>query len=206
MSSTKRRGPTYKIENIVATINLNTELDLELLVDRLPMAEYNPDQFPGVILRLTKPIKVSVLIFRTGKMVCTGAKNEQELQMAVKHIVRLIQEAGIDAPLKPEVQIQNIVASGNLHAEVDLEQAALLLENSMYEPEQFPGLIYRMTSPKVVILIFGSGKIVCTGAKREQDVKEAIEKLYNKLKEIGVLYVEEEEEEGSLEDEEAAIQ
>ena len=203
MSSTRRRGPTYKIENIVATINLNTELDLELLVDRLPMAEYNPDQFPGVILRLTKPIKVSVLIFRTGKMVCTGAKNEQELQMAVKHIVRLIQEAGIDAPLKPEVQIQNIVASGNLHAEVDLEQAALLLENSMYEPEQFPGLIYRMTSPKVVILIFGSGKIVCTGAKREQDVKEAIEKLYNKLKEIGVLYIEEEE--GGLEDEEATI-
>ena len=205
MSSGRKRGPTYKIENIVATINLNTELDLELLVDRLPMAEYNPDQFPGVILRLTKPIKVSVLIFRTGKMVCTGAKNEQELQTAVKHIVRLIQEAGIDAPLKPEVQIQNIVASGNLHAEVDLEQAALLLENSMYEPEQFPGLIYRMTSPKVVILIFGSGKIVCTGAKREQDVKEAIEKLYNKLKEIGVLYVEEEEE-SDLENEEATVQ
>jgi transcription initiation factor TFIID TATA-box-binding protein len=83
------------------------------------------------------------------------------------------------------------VASGNLHAEVDLEQAVLMLENAMYEPEQFPGLIYRMSSPRVVILIFGSGKIVCTGAKSEKDVASAVQKLYNQLKELGVLYVEE---------------
>jgi transcription initiation factor TFIID TATA-box-binding protein len=184
------RGPTYRIENIVATVNLGVELDLEKLAERLMMAEYNPDQFPGLILRLTKP-RISALIFRTGKMVATGAKNEEDLKNAVKALVKLLRDHGAEVPFDPEVQIQNIVASGNLHAEVDLEQAVLMLENAMYEPEQFPGLIYRMSSPRVVILIFGSGKIVCTGAKSEKDVALAVQKLYNQLKELGVLYVEE---------------
>jgi transcription initiation factor TFIID TATA-box-binding protein len=184
------RGPTYRIENIVATVNLGVELDLEKLAERLMMAEYNPDQFPGLILRLTKP-RISALIFRTGKMVATGAKNEEDLKNAVKALVKLLRDHGAEVPFDPEVQIQNIVASGNLHAEVDLEQSVLMLENAMYEPEQFPGLIYRMSSPRVVILIFGSGKIVCTGAKSEKDVALAVQKLYNQLKELGVLYIEE---------------
>ncbi|MEZ0248762.1 MAG: TATA-box-binding protein [Thermoproteus sp.] len=190
MESSKRHGPAHKIENIVATVNLGVELDLEQLAERLPVAEYNPDQFPGLILRLTKP-RISALIFRTGKMVCTGAKNENDLKNAVHALVRLLNDHGANVPLSPEVQVQNIVASGSLNAEVDLEQAALLLENAMYEPEQFPGLIYRMMSPRVVMLIFGSGKIVCTGAKSEKDVAVAVQQLYDKLKEIGVLYVEE---------------
>ena len=190
MESSKRRGPSHKIENIVATVNLGVELDLEQLAEKLPVAEYNPDQFPGLILRLTKP-RISALIFRTGKMVCTGAKNENDLKNAVHALVKLLNDHGANVPLNPEVQVQNIVASGSLNAEVDLEQAALLLENAMYEPEQFPGLIYRMTNPRVVVLIFGSGKIVCTGAKSEKDVAVAVQQLYDKLKEIGVLYVEE---------------
>ncbi len=184
------KGPSFRIENIVATVSLGVELELEKLAERLTMAEYNPDQFPGLILRLAKP-RISALIFRTGKMVCTGAKNEIDLKNAVRALVKLLNDHGADVPLDPEVQIQNIVASGNLPAEVDLEQAVLMLENAMYEPEQFPGLIYRMTSPRVVLLIFGSGKIVCTGAKSERDVAEAVEKLYNQLRELGVLYVEE---------------
>lgn len=95
--------------------------------------------------------------------------------------------------------MQNIVASGNLHAEVDIERSALMLENSMYEPEQFPGLIYRMDDPKVVLLIFSSGKIVCTGAKKEQQVRDAVFKIHDILKDIGgALY----EEEGGKEEEE----
>jgi transcription initiation factor TFIID TATA-box-binding protein len=182
-------NPTYRIENIVATVNLGVDLDLDKLAERLPAAEYNPEQFPGLILRLQRP-KISALIFRTGKMVCTGAKSENELKRAVKELVRLLNEHGADVPLTPEIQVQNIVASGNLHAEVDIEKSALMLENSMYEPEQFPGLIYRMDDPKVVLLIFSSGKIVCTGAKKEVQVRDAVFKIHDVLKDIGALYEE----------------
>ncbi len=182
-------NPTYRIENIVATVNLGIDLDLDKLAERLPAAEYNPEQFPGLILRLQRP-KISALIFRTGKMVCTGAKSENELKRAVKELVRLLNEHGADVPITPEIQVQNIVASGNLHAEVDIEKSALMLENSMYEPEQFPGLIYRMDDPKVVLLIFSSGKIVCTGAKKEMQVKDAVFKIHDVLKDIGALYEE----------------
>ncbi len=118
-------NPTYRIENIVATVNLGVDLDLDKLAERLPpAAEYNPpEQFPGLILRLQRP-KISALIFRTGKMVCTGAKSENELKRAVKELVRLLNEHGADVPITPEIQVQNIVASGNLHAEVDIEKSA----------------------------------------------------------------------------------
>ncbi len=181
--------PSYRIENVVATVTLGVELDLESLAEKFPAAEYNPEQFPGLILRLQRP-KVSALIFRTGKMVCTGAKSEEELKRAVKVIVKTLSAHGVKVPRFPEIQVQNIVASGNLHAEVDIEKAAFLLENSMYEPEQFPGLIYRMTDPKVVLLIFSSGKVVCTGAKKESQVEEAIMKVYEILKSINALYEE----------------
>ncbi len=186
------KEPVYRIENIVATVNLGVDLDLERLAEVLPAAEYNPDQFPGLILRFQRP-KISALIFRTGKMVCTGAKSEEELKRAVKYLVKTLNQRGAQIQNDSDIQVQNIVASGNLHAEVNIEKAALLLENSMYEPEQFPGLIYRMNDPKVVILVFSSGKIVCTGAKKEADVAVAVRKLYDKLKEINALYVIEEE-------------
>ncbi|MFP3178536.1 MAG: TATA-box-binding protein [Thermocladium sp.] len=181
------KEPSYRIENIVATVNLGVDLNLEMLAEKLPAAEYNPEQFPGLILRLQKP-KISALIFRTGNMVCTGAKSEEELKRAIKGLIKILNEYGAEIPMNPDIQVQNIVASGNLHAEVDIERSALMLENSMYEPEQFPGLIYRMGDPKVVLLIFSSGKIVCTGAKRDLQVKEAIVKLYDKLKDVGALY------------------
>lgn len=142
------------------------------------------------MLRLNRP-KTATLIFSSGKMVCTGAKSESEVKKAVNSIIKLLKQHGIDIKNEPIVEIQNIVASANLKAGVDLERAAFLLENAMYEPEQFPGLIYRMREPKVVLLIFSSGKVVCTGAKREEEVKEAVDKIYNILKEHGVLLEEE---------------
>jgi len=120
-------------------------------------------------------------------MVCTGAKSESEVYKAVKNIIRLLKSHGTEIRNKPIIEIQNIVASANLKAGVDLEKAAYLLENAMYEPEQFPGLIYRMRQPRVVLLIFSSGKVVCTGARKEEEVKEAVNNIYKKLKEIGVL-------------------
>jgi transcription initiation factor TFIID TATA-box-binding protein len=120
-------------------------------------------------------------------MVCTGAKSEAEVHKAVRSIIKLLKQHGIDIRNEPIIEIQNIVASANLRAGVDLEKAAFLLENAMYEPEQFPGLIYRMKEPKVVLLIFSSGKVVCTGAKKEEEVREAVMKVYQLLKEYGVL-------------------
>lgn len=178
--------PTYRIENVVASVTLNQRLDLEKIAERVPNAEYSPEQFPGLVLRISKP-KTATLIFSSGKMVCTGAKSEREVHKAVRTIINILKKYGIDVRNEPIIEIQNIVASANLKALVDLERAAYLLENSMYEPEQFPGLIYRMDEPKVVLLIFSSGKVVCTGARKEEEVKRAVEKLYDKLDELGAL-------------------
>jgi len=186
--------PSIKIENIVATVSLDQPLDLIAIERSMPTVEYNPDQFPGLIFRLDSP-KVTALIFKSGKMVITGAKSTEELIKAVKKIVRTLYKKGIIITSRPKIQIQNIVASANLYREVNLEKAAFLLENNMYEPEQFPGLIYRMSDPQVVLLIFSSGKMVITGAKSEDEVEEAVRKIYKKLEELECLRKPLEEEE-----------
>ena len=178
--------PTANIENIVATVSLDQELDLRQIERVIITAEYNPEQFPGLVYRLEEP-RVTALIFKSGKMVVTGAKSTRDLIEAVKKIVRNLKRHGIPIHGRPKVQIQNIVASANLGICVDLEKAALALENSMYEPEQFPGLIHRMSEPRVVLLIFGSGKMVITGAKKEEEVYEAVNKIFEKLKRIGAI-------------------
>jgi len=178
--------PEVKIENIVATVIVGNELDLNLIETKIPEVDYNPDQFPGLVFRLEHP-KVTVLIFKSGKMVITGAKSVKQLVNVVKKILKTFKEKGIEIKGRPQIQIQNIVASANLKVHIDLETAAMELENSLYEPEQFPGLIYRMDSPRVVMLIFSSGKMVITGAKREDEVIEAIRKVAKKLKEVGAI-------------------
>ncbi|AEM39310.1 TATA-box binding family protein [Pyrolobus fumarii 1A] len=178
--------PSYRIENIVATVTLDQNLDLYAIETSIPNVEYNPEQFPGLVFRLEEP-KVTALIFKSGKMVVTGAKSTQQLIEAVKKIIRELKRHGIVIVGRPKVQIQNIVASANLNVCVDLEKAALTLENSMYEPEQFPGLIYRMQNPRVVLLIFSSGKMVITGAKREEEVKEAVYNIRDTLAKMRAL-------------------
>jgi transcription initiation factor TFIID TATA-box-binding protein len=175
-----------RIENIVATVIFEHQLDLDLIEQGVSNIEYNPDQFPGLILRLDSP-KVTALIFRSGKMVVTGAKRTSDLIKAVKKILRMFIKSGVTVSGKPRIQIQNIVASANLGMEVLLEKAAYLLENTMYEPEQFPGLIYRLTDPKVVLLIFSSGKMVITGAKSEEEVEKAVNYTYKTLLDLNCL-------------------
>ncbi|MEM0373166.1 MAG: TATA-box-binding protein [Sulfolobaceae archaeon] len=186
-------NPNITIENIVATVTLDQNLDLYAMERSVPNVEYDPDQFPGLIFRLESP-KVTSLIFKSGKMVVTGAKSTEELIKAVKRIIKTLKKHGIDIIGKPKIQIQNIVASANLHVNVNLDKAAFVLENNMYEPEQFPGLIYRMDDPKVVLLIFSSGKMVITGAKREEEVYTAVKKIFDKLLEIDCIRAIEEEE------------
>ena len=175
------------IENVVASATLKQKVDLNAVVKSYPGVEYRPEQFPGLVFRLKKP-KTATLIFNSGKMVCTGAKSEKEAKRAVMKIIRELKKGGIIIISKPELKIQNIVASASLGGTIDLERAAFELGKTMYEPEQFPGLIYRMDDPKVVILLFASGKLVCTGAKREQDVYEAVNKLHEILEEKNLIY------------------
>jgi transcription initiation factor TFIID TATA-box-binding protein len=169
--------PTISIENVVASATLNQKVDLNAVVKGYPGVEYRPEQFPGLVFRLKRP-KTATLIFSSGKMVCTGAKSEKEAKRAVMKVVKELKKGGIIIISKPELKIQNIVASANLSGMIDLEKAAYTLGRSMYEPEQFPGLIYRMETPKVVILLFASGKLVCTGAKKEEDVYVAVDQLH----------------------------
>ncbi|MDP7974896.1 MAG: TATA-box-binding protein [Thermoprotei archaeon] len=177
---------SIRIENVVASVSLGETIDLYQIARAIPGVDYDPKRFPGLLFRLSKP-KTATLIFSSGKMVCTGAKSSSGVYEAVDEIVRTLKEKGIEIKGKPEVFIQNVVASANLNSEVNLEKAGLKLDNVLYEPEQFSGLIYRMGEPKVVLLIFGSGKMVCTGARSEQDVYDAVKKIYGKLKEIDVL-------------------
>jgi len=178
-----------RIENVVASATLNQRVDLNAVVKGYPSVEYRPEQFPGLVFRLKRP-KTATLIFNSGKMVCTGAKSEKEARRAVMKVVKELKKSGIIIIGKPELKIQNIVASANLGGMIDLEKSAYDLGRTMYEPEQFPGLIYRMDEPKVVILLFASGKLVCTGAKHEEDVYEAVDKLHKKLEEEELIYYE----------------
>ena len=175
------------IENVVASATLKQKVDLNAVVKSYPGVEYRPEQFPGLVFRLKKP-KTATLIFNSGKMVCTGAKSEKEAKRAVMKVIKELKKGGIIIISKPELKIQNIVASASLGGTIDLERAAFELGKTMYEPEQFPGLIYRMDEPKVVILLFASGKLVCTGAKKEQDVYKAVNKLHEILEEKNLIY------------------
>jgi transcription initiation factor TFIID TATA-box-binding protein len=178
---------TINIENVVASATLNQKVDLSAVVKGYPGVEYRPEQFPGLVFRLKRP-KTATLIFNSGKMVCTGAKSEKEARRAVMKVIKELKKGGIIIISKPELKIQNIVASASLGGMIDLEKAAYTLGKTMYEPEQFPGLIYRMDEPKVVILLFASGKLVCTGAKKEQDVYAAVQKLHVLLEEKTLIF------------------
>ena len=177
------------IENVVASATLNQRIDLNAIVRVFPGVEYRPEQFPGLVYRLKKP-KTATLIFSSGKMVCTGAKSERQARKAVFKVVDELKRDGIVIMGKPEIMIQNIVASCGLGGRIDLEKAVYGLKKTMYEPEQFPGLIYRMDEPKVVILIFTSGKLVCTGAKKEIQVYTAVKKLKETLESKGLILYE----------------
>jgi len=178
---------SINIENVVASASLDQRIDLNDVVKSFPGAEYRPEQFPGLVFRLKKP-KTATLIFNSGKMVCTGAKSEKMARRAVMKVVKELKEGGILIIGKPKIKIQNIVASAGLRGNIELEKATYSLGKTMYEPEQFPGLIYRMAEPKVVILLFASGKLVCTGAKHEEDVYQAVNILHQRLEDKELIY------------------
>jgi transcription initiation factor TFIID TATA-box-binding protein len=186
MPKTKAR---INIQNVVATGTMNQKVDLNAVAKAYPGAEYRPEQFPGLVFRLKRP-KTAALIFSSGKMVCTGARSGNESRRSIMKVVKELKKGGVIILGKPSVKVVNIVASASLGGKVDLEKAVSTLGKAMYEPEQFPGLIYRMDEPKVVILIFASGNLVVTGAKVEQDVYDAVQKLHESLEEQNLIFYE----------------
>jgi len=178
-----------RVENIVATANLFTPLDLDKVMTALQnpnlgesfaTLRFNPEEFPGIICYLNEP-RVTLLLFRTGKSVVTGGKSFDDIQAAVSKLVKVLSKIGVEFTRAPEIVLQNMVFSGDLGMEFNLNTVALTLPNCEFEPEIFPGIIYRVREPKAVILLFTSGRIVCSGVKSEHDAWRAIRKLLREL-------------------------
>ena len=170
-----------EIQNVVASVSFDQQLDLEIVSRVLPTAKYNPGEFPGVIYHTRKP-KSSMLIFGSGKIVCAGMKSERQAKKAASKIYHELRDGGIVFIRDPYVEIENMVASADLGSRIGLEDAAYTLEGTFYDPEQFPGLIYKIDDPKATFIIFSTGKVVCTGARKKKDVIKALYKLKSSLK------------------------
>jgi len=182
-SQDKQETFHIQVQNIVATVNLGVTLDLEKISQTARNAEYNPRRFAAVIMRIREP-RTTALIFRSGKMIITGAKTEADSKHAAKIYTTIIQKVGFAAQFR-EYKVQNFTATCNVGFPIRLEGLLYAhASNATYEPELFPGLVYRMTDPKVVLLIFVSGKIVVTGARSEEILGLAFEKIYTHLTEF----------------------
>jgi transcription initiation factor TFIID TATA-box-binding protein len=179
---------SIRIENVVASTSLSPELDLQSIALSLDKAEYEPEQFPGLIYRLKEP-KTALLLFRSGKAVCTGGKSMNQVNQSIRIVSDLIRKTKQKVLLHPVVQVQNIVATANLGSELNLNAIAVTLglDRVEYEPEQFPGLVCRLKDPAVVILLFGSGKLVCTGARRPADISRAVQQIASELQRADLL-------------------
>jgi transcription initiation factor TFIID TATA-box-binding protein len=179
---------TIDIENVVASTDIGQELALDSLAMDLSGSEYNPDAFPGLIYRTQEP-KATNLIFRSGKIVCTGGTSINDVHSSLQTVCEMLRDLGIDVSEDPAITIQNIVSSADLGAQLNLNALAIGfgLEAVEYEPEQFPGLVYRLDTPDVVALLFGSGKLVITGAKATDAAGEALERISGELSELGLL-------------------
>jgi len=153
-----------------------TEFNLNKLVRSLDGARYDPERFPGIAYK-SEDSPASFLIFASGKMNCVGARSMADAKLAIKKLTRKIREAHIKVKTEPKVKVQNIVASVNFGRKFDLEHIASRFENTEYEPEVFPGLVFRLEDPKAVLLLFVSGKGVCAGVNSMRDVKKAAQKI-----------------------------
>ncbi|PIO00046.1 TATA-box-binding protein [archaeon CG10_big_fil_rev_8_21_14_0_10_43_11] len=169
------------VQNIVASVSLHVEIPLEKVSTEIKNTEYDPEQFPGLVFRIRDP-KVSALLFSSGKVVCTGAKEREDINLAVQKIIEALKTIGVEVTKEPDIKVQNIVASGDIHMRLNLNQLVFDLKYAEYEPEQFPGLVYKLPHSHITFLLFGTGKIVCTGAVNIKEINEAVDTLVSTLK------------------------
>jgi transcription initiation factor TFIID TATA-box-binding protein len=153
------------------------------LAETLSNTEYNPEQFPGLVMRIRDP-KTTALIFSSGKIVSTGARSLKKVRESINEIIKAVAKIGVKVTIKPKITVQNMVASGDIGLDLNLNELAMKLENSEYEPEQFPGLVYKLPGTKATFLLFSNGKIVCTGTKSESDLKSAVQTLAANLRKL----------------------
>jgi len=179
----KKAGRDIKVVNIVVSTALEHDIPLEKMAATLSNTEYNPEQFPGLVIRIKEP-KTSALIFSSGKVVCTGARTLKEVKESIQKIIKSLLKINIKITIEPKINIQNIVASGSVGMDLNLNTLAMKLNNTEYEPEQFPGLVYKLAEAKATFLLFSNGKIVCTGTKSEEEVYIALDKLIANLKKV----------------------
>lgn len=179
---------SIEIQNVVASTEIGIELDLQRLSLDWEGTDYDPDNFPGLVYRTSDP-KSACLVFRSGKIVCTGADSVEGVNTALEILFDEFASLGLPIPDDPEITVQNIVSSADLRNTLNLNALAigLGLEDVEYEPEQFPGLVYRLDEPNVVILMFGSGKVVITGAKEVGDAEQAVEVVTERIRNLGLL-------------------
>lgn len=173
-----------RIQNIASTANLGVRLDLKKIALKCRNTEFNPRRFGAVIMRLREP-RATALIFSSGKMVVTGVKSTHNATLAAKKFAYIVERVGFQPSDIIDFKVQNIVGTADCGFPIRLE--GLVYAHSAfasYEPELFPGLIYRLVSPRVVFLIFVSGKVVITGAKKESDLSTALTKIYPVLVEF----------------------
>jgi len=185
-----KKKQDIEVVNIVVSSSLEHDIPLEKMATVLSNTEYNPEQFPGLVIRIKEP-KTSALIFSSGKIVCTGARNMEGVEGCIKKIIKSLEKINVKITITPEITIQNIVASGSIGMDLNLNTLAMKLRNTEYEPEQFPGLVYKVNVKdtegkvfKATFLLFTNGKIVCTGTKSEENVHLAVDKLVLNLKKV----------------------
>jgi len=172
-----------KVQNIVATASLGKPVVLTKLARSRSNTEYNPEQFPGLVLRVAKP-KSAVLVFSSGNLVCTGTKSVAQVKEVIAQVITQLAKIGVMITDKPKITVQNIVASGSINVDLNLNILALELENTEYEPEQFPGLVYKLDEPTTTFLLFSNGKLVCTGTKSRSQLEDAMSQLNKNIKAV----------------------
>ncbi len=178
-----KKGLDIRIVNIVVSSSLDHDIPLEKMAATLSNTEYNPEQFPGLVIRIKEP-KTSALIFSSGNVVCTGAKTLDEVRKSLEKIKETLTKINITITITPEIHIQNMVASGAIGMDLNLNTLAMKLDNTEYEPEQFPGLVFKLHKAKATFLLFSNGKIVCTGTKSEEEVYKAVHMLIDTIKNL----------------------
>ena len=171
-----KKDTTLRVQNIVATTSLFKEVDLTRLARTQPNTEYNPETFPGLVLRVKEP-KSAVLVFSSGNLVCTGTKSIAQVKEVVQQVIKQLRKVSVNVTITPKITVQNIVASGAVDLNLNLNTLSLELENTEYEPEQFPGLVYKLEDPTATFLLFSNCKLVCTGTKNKAQLKDSMEQL-----------------------------
>ena len=179
-SSESKTG--YKIQNIVATTSLGKPIPLIKLARTQPNTEYNPKTFPGLVLRVKEP-KSAVLVFSSGNLVCTGTKSIAQVKQVIEAVIKQLRKINVKITIVPKITVQNIVASGTINLKLNLNFLALEMENTEYEPEQFPGLVYKLIEPNATFLLFSNGKLVCTGTKNKAQLEDSMDQLLKNVKE-----------------------